>query len=413
MRGQSMQNQSMQNQSMQEISGGLGGPTGSATGLPGSAYADPAAFERERETIFRQSWFGACYASDIPNPGDMLPVTVAGWELLLVRSRDNEIRCFHNICRHRGMKLLDVSASGTQIRCRYHCWTYGLDGALVGTPHIGGPDIHQADGIDRGALGLRQVRCGTWRDLVFVDIGGRAEPLEQHFAPLNRLFADYDLDSLRLAPESMPEQEIPYNWKIQVEGGIESYHLPWVHPQLEMPPPGYRFEADDADTYIGLKTPMSEAEMRRRSAAGSGAGSGAAIPTPPNFPYIDAKLARGETPQFLIMFVLPNVTAVVMPNYFILILLRPLAENRTAVRRKFYYIGEAATSRELSGIRGDIAKIWHDILAQDVPFLADIQKMCRVRDSIGLATRFSPYWEVGLHLFQKYVLRATSAPAGR
>lgn len=380
-------------------------PTGSAAGLPGRLYFDPAAFDRERRTIFRKSWFAAAYASDLPRPGDICPVSIAGWELLVVRARDGAIRCFHNICRHRGMKLVERAGNAQRLSCRYHCWTYGLDGSLLATPHLGGPGVNQGEGIDPERLGLMEVRCGVWRDIVFVDIGGAATPLEEHFRRLEGLLAQYDLGCLRLAPETAPEQEAPFNWKIQIEGGIESYHLPWVHPQLELPPLGYRFEADEADAFIGFKTPMSDAEMKRR-AAGNGASEG---PVLPNFPVIDAKLSRGEAPQFLILFVLPNVTAVVMPNYLVLGLLRPVAVDRTIVRRKFYYVGAAAEAPELAATRSDIARIWHEILQQDIPFLAELQKMSRVRDEAGVSTRFSPYWEVGLHMFQKYVARNARA----
>lgn len=380
---------------------GIDGPTGSASGLPGRLYFDQAAFDAERRTIFRRSWFAIAYASDLPRQGDILPVSIAGWELLLVRERDGRIRCYHNICRHRGMKLVDQPGNSQRISCRYHCWTYGLDGALLATPHLGGPGVGRADGIDPEELGLKDVRCDTWRDLIFVDIGGEARPLAEHFRKLEELLGEYDLGCLRLAPETTPEQEVPFNWKIQIEGGIESYHLPWVHPQLELPPLGYRFEADEADAFIGFKTPMSDAEMKRR-AAGNGASEG---PVLPNFPVIDDKLSRGEAPQFLILFVLPNVTAVVMPNYLVLGLLRPVAVDRTIVRRKFYYVGAAGDAAELAPTRSDIARIWYEILQQDIPFLAEIQKMCRVRDELGMPTRFSPYWEVGLHMFQKYVAR--------
>ncbi|MCW5731665.1 MAG: aromatic ring-hydroxylating dioxygenase subunit alpha [Alphaproteobacteria bacterium] len=381
--------------------GGIDLPTGSARGLPGRLYFDPAAFDQERRTIFRKSWFAATYASDLPAPGDIHPVSIAGWELLLVRARDGAIRCFHNICRHRGMKLVERPGNAQRISCRYHCWTYGLDGSLLATPHLGGPGINQGEGIHPEQLGLREVRCAVWRDIVFVDVDGVARPLDEHFRQLETLLAEYELDGLQLAAETTPEQEVPFNWKIQIEGGIESYHLPWVHPQLELPPMGYRFEADPADAFIGFKTPMSDAEMKRR-AAGNGASEG---PVLPNFPVIDAKISRGEAPQFLILFVLPNVTAVVMPNYLVLGLLRPLAVDRTVVRRKFYYVGAAAGAPGLAGTRSDIARIWHEILQQDIPFLAEVQKMCRVRDEAGMSTRFSPYWEVGLHMFQKYVAR--------
>lgn len=83
-------------------------------------------WELERQTIFRKEWFAAGFASDVPNIGDYLPVSVAGWELLFVRGKDAVVRAFHNICRHRGTKLVHTPGNGNFIRCGWHCWTYEL-----------------------------------------------------------------------------------------------------------------------------------------------------------------------------------------------------------------------------------------------------------------------------------------------
>ncbi len=380
---------------------GLMKDTAEASGLLGRAYVDTSIFELEHNTIFRRSWFAIGYASDVPKPGDMRGITIAGWELLLLRTRNDEIRCFHNVCRHRGMKLVDQLENGWTVRCKYHCWTYNLDGELTGTPHIGGPGVHNASGIERAALSLKPVRCEVWRDLVFVDIDGTARPLGEHLRPIEKAFTEYNLDEVRPSPEVTAERELPYNWKIQVEGGIESYHLPWVHPQLELPPPGYHIESDDKGVFIGFKTPMSREEMLRRSAMTTMADTSA----PPSFRVIEDRIAKGETPQFSITFLLPNVTIVLMPNYLVLGITRPVAADKSFARRKFYYIGESAEAPHLAGIRSDICEVWRNVLEQDIPFLSELQRLCHVRDAVGIRTRFSPYWEIGLHKFQQYVVR--------
>src|SRR5690242_351861 len=101
-------------------------PTGTAVGLPGRAYYDEEFYERERHTVFSKGWVGVGFASDIPEPGDVKPISIAGWEIILVRNKSGEINVFHNLCRHRGMRLVKDAGNIRNIRCFYHCWTYNL-----------------------------------------------------------------------------------------------------------------------------------------------------------------------------------------------------------------------------------------------------------------------------------------------
>ncbi|MFC4271363.1 Rieske 2Fe-2S domain-containing protein [Sneathiella chungangensis] len=379
---------------------GLEKPTALATGLPGQAYTDQAIFELEQKSIFTNSWFAAGYSSDIPKSGDKKSVTIAGWELLLVRGKDNNVRCFHNICSHRGSKLVEGCKSGNSISCPYHCWTYNLDGELIGTPHLGGPGVSDVEGMDRKSLGLRQVRCDTWQDLLFVDISGEAPSLADHFTRLNCLLADYELDEVTVADVAVPETELPFNWKLLVEGGIESYHLPWVHPQLELPPKETSVLVDEKDAYIGHKIPLSIEEMRRRAANSETEASPF-----PTFRKMKINLENNEPINFYIIFLMPNAVVLLFPNYFILNLIRPVSVTKTFQTRKIYYLGDAAVSPELSVKREEIAEVWKNVLAQDIPFLVSAQEMAAVRKRMNFPTRFSPFWEIGLHRFQKYVAR--------
>ena len=103
-----------------------------------------------------------------------------GTALLLVRTADGNIRCFHNVCRHRGVRLLEKPARGMRaVRCPYHGWAYDLDGRLRATPHIGGVGHHQAPGFRKSDRGLIPVRTGVWLDMVFVDLHGGAPDLAE------------------------------------------------------------------------------------------------------------------------------------------------------------------------------------------------------------------------------------------
>ena len=101
-----------------------------ARGLPASAYTSEAFFALENERIFAASWVFAGFAHELARPGDAVPVTVAGRPVLLLYGADGRIRAFHNVCRHRCLKLVDKPDNvGWAIRCPYHSWIYGLDSA--------------------------------------------------------------------------------------------------------------------------------------------------------------------------------------------------------------------------------------------------------------------------------------------
>ncbi|MDA0702205.1 MAG: aromatic ring-hydroxylating dioxygenase subunit alpha, partial [Proteobacteria bacterium] len=206
-------------------------PAGEARGLPGRCYGE-AFYALEQAQLFPKLWCAVAFASDLPEPGDMVPVELAGWPLVLVLDSDGTIRAFHNICRHRAMRLVAEPCKGrSALVCPWHAWTYGLNGKLLATPKIGGDRRNADPAIDTTGLDLREVACGQWLDLVYVNIDGKAEAFDRHIAPLNQLLADYDFSSLRYSDQQWG-CEYPGNWKVSVEGAIEDYHLTWGHPQI-------------------------------------------------------------------------------------------------------------------------------------------------------------------------------------
>ena len=110
-----------------------------AAGLPAWAYTDPGVWDAECASVFTSNWVFVAFAHEMPDPGDVTPVTVGSCPVLLVRNADGGISAFHNVCRHRCLKLVDAPANvGKLIRCPYHSWAYDLNGALRASPHFGG-----------------------------------------------------------------------------------------------------------------------------------------------------------------------------------------------------------------------------------------------------------------------------------
>ena len=209
-------------------------PVSEASGLPNVLYADPAAFALETRGIFHGGWACVGVGADVPEPGDAQPIDFLGVPLLLLRDRSGALKLYQNVCRHRGMILVEEKRnfSGV-IRCPYHSWCYSLDGKLRATPHVGGPGLNSHDAIDRDATGLIEVRMGIFLDCVFADLSGQAVPFETFVAPLAERWSDFaDRPIHHGGPSSRFTLDIACNWKLAVENYCESYHLPWVHPGL-------------------------------------------------------------------------------------------------------------------------------------------------------------------------------------
>ncbi len=139
--------------------------------LPWSWYSDPAVFELERERIFRRSWQYVGHDGDLPERGSFMATRVADVPVVLVRDREDTVRAFLNVCRHRGSLVCEGSGRRETLQCPYHAWTYGLDGALLSAPRSG-----KEGGIATGELGLVPLRLESWGPLLFVNPGSRMPP---------------------------------------------------------------------------------------------------------------------------------------------------------------------------------------------------------------------------------------------
>ena len=124
-------------------------PIEAASGLPNECYINKDYFIHEREKVFFNKWTVVGVASSLPNPGDTKPYSLLGVPLIIVRDKKMQIRVFHNVCSHRGFKLLDKPCSlKNVIRCPYHSWSYDFKGNLIATPHIGGCLLYTSDAAD-------------------------------------------------------------------------------------------------------------------------------------------------------------------------------------------------------------------------------------------------------------------------
>ena len=145
-----------------------------AHGLPNECYTSSDYLMFERERIFKDKWTVIGVGSSVPNSGDVVPCNLIGIPLIIIRDKEKKIRVFHNVCSHRGFKLIDEPCSLKNVlRCPYHSWSYDFDGKLVATPHIGGLNVHETEKFDKSTSGLKEVRSKVWMDIIFINIKSR------------------------------------------------------------------------------------------------------------------------------------------------------------------------------------------------------------------------------------------------
>ncbi|MEM7043509.1 MAG: aromatic ring-hydroxylating dioxygenase subunit alpha [Pseudomonadota bacterium] len=369
-------------------------PIGEASGLPNRCYTDPGHFALETARLFDRAWACIGFAKDIPEPGDARPIDHLGRPLLALRGKDGEVRVFHNVCSHRGMVLVDEPTRiRSVIRCPYHSWCYGMDGALKATPHVGGPGHNAHAAIDRATLGLREVRAAVWFDLIFVDLSGKAPDFESFIRPLAERWFPFDQAELRHAGEDGSFQlEVRCNWKLAVENYCESYHLPWVHPGLN----SYS-KLEDHDNIVepglfsGQGTRVYNPQLSNDGRRFPDFESLTASPKP----VTDVWRTRAE---YVALY--PNVLLGIHRDHFFAIRLEPLAPDLTREHVEIYFAGNAALGADFADLRQTLKTMWHEVFVEDV-FV--VEGMQRGRASDGFVGGvFSPVMDEATHAFHRW-----------
>ena len=202
------------------------------------AYRDGETYEDERKLLFGRSWQFIGHASEIGQTGDVIGATIAQRPVIAVRTNDG-IRAFHNVCRHRAGPLFDGERGncGAALTCKYHGWSYALDGRLRNARDFGA-----ADGFDPRNFSLFPVRIEEWRQFLFVNLNEGAATLAEWIAPLERRLGIRDMAPLVHAARKT--HDIDCNWKVYAENYLEGYHIPIVHPGLDAEIDSAKYEVD-------------------------------------------------------------------------------------------------------------------------------------------------------------------------
>ena len=348
-----------------------------AHGLPGEAYTSEAFAQLEREYLFSHHWIFVGYAHKLAHSGDVQPVQVGGLPLFLLRDRQQRVVAFHNVCRHRNLKLIDASGNcGKLIRCPYHSWSYDLCGQLRNAPYFGGQKSIQPPGFDYAENGLAAVNCEVWHDWVFVNLSPQPMPFDDFLAPIKRQLGNNDVaDYVPVA--TLDLGEVPCNWKLLMENFIEPYHVQFVHRSTTEQPLENHYTVVD-EHCLGSAVELSAAQV---ASARTG--------------------TLGVTSHYLALF--PNfVMGTYQPDQMGVHLNEAVGAGLTRQQRVIYAHRDAGYSD--AKIR-QLSELWLSVHREDHEMCIRLQQG-RHSPLSALGGVLSPHWESSVRKFQERVADA-------
>ncbi|WP_280389375.1 aromatic ring-hydroxylating oxygenase subunit alpha [Nocardia wallacei] len=206
---------------------------GDRRALPAAFYHDPALLRLEQRLLLGRAWQAVATLGELRDPGDYLTTEVAAVPVVVLRARDDTLRAFVNVCRHRANVVATGSGNCRSLHCAYHGWTYSLDGSLKGIPHRTQGDLPPAD-----TLGLRPIAVDTFGGIVFVCLEPQESLLDQlgdmpqmmRRAGYDFPFADPGSNLTRIPADAQSHTVVRANWKLVMDNANECYHCPTIHP---------------------------------------------------------------------------------------------------------------------------------------------------------------------------------------
>jgi choline monooxygenase len=363
-------------------------------GLPNECYTNTEYTKIERKKLFENKWVVIGVASSVPSVGDAKTFDLLGIPIIILRAKNNKIKVFHNVCSHRGYKILQKNCKiKNVIRCPYHSWSYDMSGKLIATPHIGGMNKHECNKFDKSKSGLKEIRSTVWLDMIFVNISENEISFKEYIKPLSdrwkKFWPKKDRELMVYSNDfGYFNLNVKCNWKFAIENYCESYHLPWVHPGLN----SYS-KIDDhyhiqglPNRFAGQGTKVYNPKLKGKEK----------FPCFPNWPKDKEHIA-----EYIALF--PNVMLGIHKDHFYAFWLEPVDHTYTKEHMEIYYVGEkAANSNKFKSLRKQNFKLWKEIQKEDLNIIEGMQEGRNSPSYNG--GNFSPVMDNPTHHFHKWVV---------
>ncbi len=307
----------------------------SATALPAGFYAGADMAARDRRAVFAHSWQLVGHENVLAGTGDHVVADLGGLPVVVIRDTEGRLRAFHNVCRHRAGPLATCDGKGAKaLRCRYHGWTYTLDGVLRSAP-----EMQTAEEFVPADIRLPELRVGLWHGLVFVG-GDGAVPFDDFARGL-----DGPLRSL--SPKDFVfhrrfRYEVACNWKVYCDNYLEGYHVPHIHPGLNSLLDYRQYETECGDWFSWQYSPLESD---------------------------DGLYGNGDAVYY---FIYPNTMLNLLPGRLQTNRVLPLGDDRCVVEFDYYYAADdsdgAAARRQADH---DFA---HQVQDEDIAICEHVQR---------------------------------------
>lgn len=333
--------------------------------IPSEWYYDPAFHQWELKAIHHCSWQCIGHINRVKNPGDYFSATVGNNPLLVVRDKENVLRAFYNVCRHRGGPLVtEAEGCVNALQCQYHGWTYWLDGMLRGVPEFDHVKL-----FDKKDYGLVPLSMEVWQGLIFVNLAKSPMPFAPSVDGISERIAPMELSDLLF--HSRVTYDIDCNWKAYVDNYLEGYHIPYVHPELNKLLDYREYVTETSACYSLQHSPFKD----------------------------DTENFYGGDGEAFYYFIFPNTMLNILPGRLQINQILPLREDRCRVIFDYYYADIKSVDQKA-------------FIAEDIRYSDEIQQedidIC-VRVQQGLASmaydrgRFSVKREEGVYHFQSLI----------
>lgn len=201
--------------------------------IPPPAYVSPEYARAEQERLWRKVWLQAGREEDLPDPGEFITFNIGPDSVIIVRQHDLTLKAFHNVCPHRGRRLVDVPigkrSAHRRVRnfiCGYHGWTFAPSGENIHVPH----EADWNGSLCAGRADLGAVRLGSWGGWIWISLDPEGGSLSDYLDVVPAMLDPYGLENMRARWRKW--LVIDCNWKVAMEAFCETYHVATTHPEF-------------------------------------------------------------------------------------------------------------------------------------------------------------------------------------
>jgi Rieske 2Fe-2S family protein len=311
--------------------------------LPQPYYVDTDVYQKEIDRFFFNKWVCVGRAEQVASPGTYFLIEIGNENVIVTRDQSNRLQAHYNVCRHRGTRMCTKPEGvfpNNRIRCPYHAWTYGLDGALLVAPQME---------IECSEYPLHSVHIDTWDGHIFLNFSKNPFPLAEQIGPLREAFAPWRMGELKLHHRIV--YDVRTNWKLIVSNYNECLHCPTLHPALnrltdymgaDNAPPSPNYVGGSMGFKRGIETMSTDGERRRAYLPG---------------------LNAEQRKQVVYYALFPNLLLSLHPDYMMTHTLWPRAVDRTEVICEFHFHPDELAQPRF--VADDVIEFWDQTNKED------------------------------------------------